>query len=322
MRTKITEALGIEHPIIQGGMHYVGYATLAAAVSNAGGLGLITALTQKTPELLRAEIRKCKALTNKPFGVNFTLLPALAPPNYGAYADVIEEENIPVVETAGRDPKKWIARFKKKGIYIIHKCVTVRHALSAQRAGADAISMDGLECGGHPGMEETGNWVLLALAAKNLDIPYVVSGGCANGRQLAAALMLGAEGMNMGTRFMATKEAPIHMGIKKALVAGKVNQTTFVMQTLKNKERVYKNEYSMKVREIEKQKPGKIGPIYKYVQGENYRKAFQETGDPDHCVWSVGQSMGLIDDIPTCKELIDNIMAETKQVMRQNMARL
>ena len=207
--TRVTRLLGIEHPIIQGGMHYVGYAVLAAAVSNAGGLGTVTALTQKSPEDLRAEIRRVRALTSKPFAVNLTLLPSLAPPDYGAYARVIVEEKVPVVETAGRNPAEWITFFKKHGILVIHKCVAIKHALTAERLGADCISMDGFECAGHPGEDDVGNYVLLAKAAKKLTIPFVASGGVGTGSQLAAALALGAEGVNCGTRFMATTEAPM-----------------------------------------------------------------------------------------------------------------
>mmetsp|Transcript_5657 Transcript_5657/g.7879 ORF Transcript_5657/g.7879 Transcript_5657/m.7879 type:complete len:307 (+) Transcript_5657:61-981(+) len=256
LKTKLTEALGIEYPIIQGGMHYVGYAEMAAAVSNAGGLGTITALTQPNAEALRQEIRKCKNLTKKPFAVNLTLLPALAPPDYGSYAKVIIDEGIKVVETAGRNPKKFIKFFKENGCYVIHKCVAIRHALTAQRLGADMISMDGFECGGHPGEDDIGNWVLLAQAARKLKVPFVASGGCANGAQLAAALALGAEGMNMGTRFMATKEAPIHPSIKQALVDGDEKATTLVMRSVRNTERVFKNTAAQKVREIENKTPG------------------------------------------------------------------
>lgn len=233
LRTKITELFGIEHPIVCGGMHYVGYAGLAAAVSNAGGLGIITALTQKSPEDLRKEIQKCKKLTNKPFGVNLTLLPALAPLNYDGYAKVIIDEEIKIVETAGRSPEKFIKLFKSNGIKIIHKCVAIKHALAAQRLGVDVISMDGYECGGHPGEEEVGNFVLLALASKKLSIPFIASGGVADSTQLAASLALGADGINMGTRFMATKEAQIHENIKMALVKGNEYSTTHIMKSLK-----------------------------------------------------------------------------------------
>jgi len=322
IRTKLTEALGIMHPIVQGGMHYVGYASLAAAVSNAGGLGIITALTQPDPEALRAEIRKCRAMTDKPFGVNLTLLPVGKPPNYQGMADVIISEKIPVVETAGRNPKKWIKLFKRHNIYVIHKCIAVKHALTAQRIGADMISMDGFECGGHPGEKDIGNWVLLAQAARKLSIPFIASGGCATGRQLAAALSLGAEGMNCGTAFMSTKEAPIHDKIKQALVEGDENSTTLVMRTLKNTERVFNNITAQKVRAIEKEKPGQIGPIYPLVRGENYRKSFQETGDTESSVWSCGLSMFGIDKVLSCKDFIQGVVSEAETVIRHSMSRL
>uniref|UniRef100_A0A7S3BB20 Nitronate monooxygenase domain-containing protein n=1 Tax=Prasinoderma singulare TaxID=676789 RepID=A0A7S3BB20_9VIRI len=301
-------------------MHYVGFAPLAAAVSNAGGLGTITALTQPDAEALRREIRACKKLTARPFGVNLTLLPALAPPDYGSYADVIIQEGIKIVETAGRNPGKWIKKFKEAGLVVIHKCVAVRHALTAQRLGADIISMDGYECAGHPGEEEVGNWLLLPIAARKLRIPFIVSGGCGDGRQLAAALCLGAAGMNMGTRFMATEEAPIHANIKRALVEGDERSTTHVMQSVRNTERVYKNKTAAEVQRIEKEHPGDIMKIRHLVSGQNYKKAFQETGDTDTGVWSCGPVMGLIEDVPTCKVLMERIVAEAEDVLNNKVA--
>mmetsp|Transcript_24577 Transcript_24577/g.36852 ORF Transcript_24577/g.36852 Transcript_24577/m.36852 type:complete len:331 (-) Transcript_24577:105-1097(-) len=319
IKTKLTEALGIEHPVVQGGMHFVGYAGMAAAVSNAGGLGIITALTQKSPEDLRAEIRKCKKLTNKPFGVNITLLPVLVPPDYSAYCKVVVEEGVKIIETAGRNPKRFIKFFKDNGCYVIHKCVAIKHALTAQRLGADMISMDGFECGGHPGEDDVGNFILLAQAARKLKIPFIASGGFANGEQLAAALALGAEGINMGTRFMATKEAPIHPGIKEALVKGDEKMTTLVMRSVKNTERVYKNKTAMKVREIEEKKPGDFMAFRHLVRGENYRKSFQDTGDPSSSVWSCGLSMALIDDVPSCKELIEKIVKDAEKTIHARL---
>mmetsp|Transcript_68280 Transcript_68280/g.192512 ORF Transcript_68280/g.192512 Transcript_68280/m.192512 type:complete len:333 (+) Transcript_68280:80-1078(+) len=324
LKTKLTEALGIKHPIIQGGMHYVGYAEMAAAVSNAGGLGIITALTVAQPpkgkEALRDEIRKCKTLTDKPFGVNLTLLPVGVAPDFEGIIQVIIEEGIKVVETAGRSPDAVIKTLKSAGIFVVHKCVTVRHALTAQKMGADMISMDGFDCGGHPGEEDVGNWVLLAQAAQELKIPFVASGGSATGNQLAAALAMGAEGLNMGTRFMATKEAPIHQNIKEALVKAKVNDTTHVFRTLKNTERVYKNPVAVKVREIENANPGDFSKIGHLVKGELYRQSFQETGDAETSVWSCGQSIGLIHDIPTCHDLLEQIVAEAEDVIRNRLA--
>jgi len=325
LTTKLTEALGIQHPIIQGGMHYVGYAEMAAAVSNAGGLGIITALTVAQPprgkEALRDEIRKCKALTSKPFGVNITLLPVGVPPDYEGIIQVIKEEGVKIVETAGRNPEKVIKTLKDAGCFIIHKCVTIRHAQTAARIGADMISMDGFDCGGHPGEEDVGNWVLLAKAGRDLKVPFVASGGSATGSQLAAALALGAEGLNMGTAFMATQEAPIHDGIKQALVKASEKDTTHVMRTLGNTERVYKNPTSMEVRKIEAEHPGEFDKIHHLVKGENYRKSFQETGDAQTSVWSCGQSIGLIEGVPSCETLIQGIVGEAEDIIRNRLSR-
>jgi len=314
--TTVTRMLGIKHPVIQGGMHFVGYAELAAAVSNGGGLGIITALTQPSAEALRAEIKKCKTMTTKPFGVNLTLLPALRPPNYNSYAQVIIDEKVGIVETAGNNPAEFIKMFKDAGIIVIHKCVAIRHALTAQRLGVDILSIDGFECAGHPGEDDVGNFVLLAKAAKKLKVPFVASGGVGDGRQLAAALALGAAGVNMGTRFMATKEAPIHQKIKQALVDGDERSTTHIFRTLNNTERVYKNEAALKVRDLENKSPGNFEVIRPFVSGEFYRKSFQETGDIHSSVWSAGIVMGLIDDIPTCAELIERMVVEAESVIK------
>ena len=320
LKTRVTELLGIEHPIIQGGMHHVGYAVLAAAVSNAGGLGTVTALTQRTPEDLRREIRECRRLCpGKPFAVNFTLLPSLAPPDYGAYARVIVEEKVPVVETAGRNPGEWIKFFKSHGVVVVHKCVAIKHALTAERLGADCISMDGFECAGHPGEDDVGNLVLLAKASKRLRVPFVASGGVGTGAQLAACLALGADGVNMGTRFMATKEAPVHAGIKEALVRGDERSTTLVMKSVGNTERVYKNDVAREVQRIEAERPGEIGAIRHLVSGENYRKSFQETGDPTTSVWSAGVVMGLIDDVPSCRELVEGMVRDAEDVIARRL---
>jgi len=323
LKTKLTELCGIKHPVIQGGMHYVGYAEMAAAVSNAGGLGIITALTVAQPpkgaEALRDEIRKCKQMTDKPFGVNVTLLPVGVPPDYDGIFKVIIEEGIKVVETAGRNPEKVIKKMKEHGIIVIHKCVAIRHALTAAKQGADMISMDGFDCGGHPGEEDVGNWVLLAKAGKVLPIPFVASGGNATGSQLAAALAMGAEGVNMGTAFMATKEAPIHENIKKALVDAKETDTTHIFRTLGNTERVFKNKTAAAVRAIEAQHPGEFDKIAHLVSGANYKKSFQETGDIEESVWSCGQSLGLIDSIPSCAEFIETIVSEAEDIIRNRL---
>jgi len=300
-------------------MHYVGYAEMAAAVSNAGGLGIITALTQPSADALRAEIRKCKTLTTKPFGVNVTLLPALTPPDYPSFLRVIIEEGIKIVETAGRSPKKIIQKLKEHDIIIIHKCVAIRHALSAQKLGVDCISMDGFECAGHPGEEDIGNLVLLPIAARKLTIPFVASGGIGDGKQLAAALALGAEGVNMGTRFMATKECPIKDGIKQAILKGDERSTTHIFRSLKNTERVYKSKHTLEIRRIEKEKPGDFMAIRHLVRGALYGDAFLKSGDPENSAWSCGIVMGLIDDIPTCAELMERMVAEAEGIINQRL---
>src|SRR3954468_21794426 len=254
MKTRITELLGIEHPIIQGGMHYVGLAELASAVSNAGGLGILTGLTQRTPELLAKEIARCREMTDKPFGVNLTFLPAVKQPDYPGYVKAIIEGGVKIVETAGNNPQKWLPALQEAGVRVIHKCTSVRHSLKAQSIGCDAVSVDGFECGGHPGEDEVPNFILLPRAAEELEIPFVASGGMADGRSLVAALSLGAEGMNMGTRFIATKEAPVHDNVKQAIVAASELDTRLIMRALRNTERVLKNKGVDRVMEIEREK--------------------------------------------------------------------
>ncbi len=241
MKTRITELFGIQHPIIQGGMHFVGLAELAAAVSNAGGLGLITGLTQRTPADLAKEIARCRDMTDKPFGVNLTFLPSVTPPDYPGYIEAIIDGGVKIVETAGNNPQKWMPALKEAGIKVIHKCTSVRHSLKAEAIGCDAVSVDGFECGGHPGEDDVPNFILLPRAAEELKIPFVASGGMADARSLVAALALGADGMNMGTRFMATVEAPIHENVKQAIVAASELDTRLVMRPLRNTERVLVN---------------------------------------------------------------------------------
>ena len=315
MKTRITELFGIEHPIIQGGMHYVGFAELAAAVSNAGGLGIITGLTQKTPENLAQEIARCRAMTDKPFGVNLTFLPTFAEPPYPEYIDAIIAGGITVVETAGRNPVKYLPRLREAGIKVIHKCTSVRHSLKAQEIGCDAVSVDGFECGGHPGEDDVPNFILLPLAAEALEIPFVASGGMADGRSLVAALSLGAEGINMGTRFIATQEAPVHENVKQAIVAASELDTRLVMRSLRNTERVLKNPAVEEIRRIEKEKGDalQIQDIIQQVAGV-YPRIMLE-GDMDAGAWSCGMVAGLIHDIPTCKELIDRIMREADHII-------
>jgi len=331
LRTRVTDLIpGLEHPVLQGGMHHVSRAELVAAVSNAGALGTLTALTQPSPEALRREIERVRGMITRktrdgrpaPFAVNFTLLPALKPPDYESYARVVCECAPAAVETAGANPGKFIDMFKRAGIVVIHKCTTLRHAQAAERLGADAVSIDGFECAGHPGTNDVGGLVLLAKARTTLRVPYLACGGVGTGRQLAAALALGADGVCMGTRFMATREAPILPGIKDALVAADENRTTLVMTTVKNHERVYKNSVAEEVRAIESEKPGDFSAIHHLVRGENYRVSFQETGDPESSVWSAGCVMGLIDDVPTCDELVRRIVDEALDVITDRLSRV
>jgi NAD(P)H-dependent flavin oxidoreductase YrpB (nitropropane dioxygenase family) len=315
VKTAITEMFGIEHPIIQGGMHYVGFAELAAAVSNAGGLGIITGLTQKTPELLAKEIARCHDLTDKPFGVNLTFLPTFSAPPYPEYIAAIREGGIRIVETAGRSPEQYMPALKAGGIKVIHKCTSVRHSLKAEQIGCDAVSVDGFECGGHPGEDDMPNMILLPRAAEELKIPFVASGGMADARSLVAALALGAAGMNMGTRFIATKEAPVHDNVKQALVEATELDTRLVMRALRNTERVLKNRGVDRLIEIEREKGGKlqIADIHNEVAGV-YPKVMID-GEMDAGAWSCGMVVGLIKDIPTVKELIDRIMADAERLI-------
>ena len=319
MKTAITELFDIEHPIIQGGMHYVGFAELAAAVSNAGGLGIITGLTQRTPELLAKEIARCHDLTDKPFGVNLTFLPAFTAPPYPEYIAAIREGGIKIVETAGRSPEQYMPALKAACIKVIHKCTSVRHSLKAQKIGCDAVSVDGFECGGHPGEDDVPNMILLPRAAEELKIPFVASGGMADARSLVAALAMGAAGMNMGTRFIATKEAPVHDNVKNALVAASELDTRLVMRALRNTERVLKNAAVDRLLEIEREKGSKlqIADIHEEVAGV-YPKVMIE-GKMDAGAWSCGMVVGLIHDIPTVKELIDRIMVDAERLIRERL---
>lgn len=320
MKTRITELFGIEYPIIQGGMHHVGYAELAGAVSEAGGLGIITALTQKSPEDLAAEIEKCHGITDKPFGVNLTFLPALTPPDYPAYVQAVIDGGVKIVETAGNNPVQFMPILKENGIKVIHKCTTVRHALKAQSIGVDAMSVDGFECGGHPGEDDIPNMILLPRAAEELSVPFVASGGMADGRSLVAALALGAEGMNLGTRFMATQEAPIHDNVKQALVEATELDTRLVMRPLRNTERVLTNAAVERLlsKERELGKDLKFEDILPEVAGV-YPRVMQG-GEMDAGAWSCGMVAGLINDVPTCKELIDRIMAEADTIINKRLA--
>jgi nitronate monooxygenase len=320
MKTRITELFGIKHPIIQGGMHYVGFAEMAAAVSNAGGLGIITGLTQGTPEKLLAEIERCRKMTDKPFGVNLTFLPSVTPPDYPGFVQAIIDGGVKIVETAGNNPQKWMPMLKDAGIKVIHKCTSVRHSLKAEAIGCDAVSVDGFECGGHPGEDDVPNFILLPRAAEELKIPFVASGGMADGRSLVAALAMGAEGMNMGTRFIATKEAPVHENVKKAIVAASELDTRLVMRPLRNTERVLTNAGVERLLEKEKALGAdiKFEDIAAEVAGV-YPKIMVE-GDMEAGAWSCGMVAGLIHDIPSVQELMDRIMSEANQIIRSRLA--
>ncbi len=319
MKTRITELLKIKYPIIQGGMHYVGFAELAAAVSNAGGLGTITALTQKTPGDLANEISKCKDLTENPFAVNLTFLPSLATPDYPGYVKAIIDGGVKIVETAGRNPQQVMPYLKDAGIKVIHKCTSVRHSLKAQEIGCDAVSVDGFECGGHPGEDDIPNFILLPRAADELEIPFVASGGMADGRSLVAAMALGADGMNMGTRFIATKEAPVHENVKQALLAASELDTKLVMRPLRNTERVLKNNAAIRLLEKERALGEKltIDDVIDEVAGV-YPKVMLD-GEMEAGVWSCGMVAGLIHDIPTCAELVARIMSEARSILEHRM---
>ncbi|WP_341706633.1 nitronate monooxygenase family protein [Halopseudomonas sp.] len=319
MKTRITELFGIEHPILQGGMHWVGFAELAAAVSNAGGLGTITGLTQKTPADLANEIAKCRELTNKPFAVNLTFLPTVNAPDYPGYIDAIVKGGVKIVETAGRSPQEYMPLLKDAGIKVIHKCTSVRHSLKAQSIGCDAVSVDGFECGGHPGEDDIPNMILLPRAAEELDIPFVASGGMADGRSLVSAMALGAEGMNMGTRFIATKEAPVHENVKQAIVAASELDTRLVMRPLRNTERVLNNAAVARIVEKEKALGDKLtfADIIDEVAGVYPR--IMQNGEMDLGAWSCGMVAGLIHDIPSCEDLIERIMKQAEDIIRARL---
>lgn len=315
MKTRITELFGIEYPIVQGGMHYVGLAEMASAVSNAGGLGFITGLTQGTPERLAAEISRCREMTDKPFGVNLTFLPTFEAPPYPEYIQAIAEGGVRIVETAGNSPQQYMAALKGAGIKVLHKCTSVRHALKAERIGCDAVSVDGFECGGHPGEDDVPNMILLPRAAEELTIPFIASGGMADGRSLVAALSLGADGINMGTRFLATQEAPVHQNVKDAILRATELDTRIVMRPLRNTERVLNNAGVQRIMEIEREKGDAVtvddikeylGGVYPRVMGD---------GDMDAGAWSCGMVVGLIKDIPTVKELVDRTIAEADEIV-------
>lgn len=310
IRTRITELFGVRYPIIQGGMQWVGLAEMAAAVSNAGGLGMLTGLTQPTPDALADEIDRCRTMTGGPFGVNMTVFPAINPPPYQAYVDVIIQKGVKIVETAGSKALDFLPQFKQAGIKVLHKCVAVRHAKSAERMGVDAISIDGFECAGHPGEDDVPGLVLIPAAAQVLEIPIIASGGIADGRGLAAALVLGADGVNMGTRFCATKEAPIHDNIKRALLDANERDTTLIFRTLKNTARVLRNAVSDEVVAIERRPEGCDFEDVRHLVAGVRGKAALHAGDHHGGIITVGMVVGLIHDIPSCAELLDRMVRE------------
>ncbi|WEW56060.1 hypothetical protein PRK78_001495 [Emydomyces testavorans] len=322
--TELTRKLGIEIPVVQGGMQWVGYAELASAVSNAGGLGILTALTQPTPEDLRKEIRRTRTMTKKPFAVNVTLLPALVPPDYGAYAQAIIDEGVRIVETAGNSPGPIIKQLKAAGCIILHKCTTIRHAKSAVKLGVDFLSIDGFECAGHVGETDITNFILLSRARQDLRVPFIASGGFADGYGLAAALALGAEGINMGTRFMCTVEAPIHINVKKAIVNAQEDNTQLLLRRWRNTSRLYKNKVAAEAYKVESEsRTGDFSEIAPFVSGKRGRQVFLN-GDVDYGtilqVWTAGQVIGLIHDIPTCEVLLRRIEKEAVEAMAKTSA--
>ncbi|MGY0650844.1 NAD(P)H-dependent flavin oxidoreductase [Luteimonas sp. A537] len=319
--TPFTRLLGIEHPIVQGGMQWVGRAELASAVSNAGGLGILTALTQPTPEALAQEIARCRGMTDKPFGVNLTILPTMTPPPYAEYRQAIIDSGVKVVETAGSKPQEHVAHFKANGIVLIHKCTSVRHALSAQRMGVDVISIDGFECAGHPGEDDVPGLVLIPAAVDKLEIPVIASGGFADGRGLVAALALGAQGINMGTRFCATREAPIHDNVKQFLVGNDERATNLIFRNLHNTARVGKNSVSDEVVQLLDRAGAKFEDVAHLVRGARGRELL-ETGNLDAGLVWAGQSQGLIHDVPSVAGLMAQIIGDARRIIEHDLRAL
>jgi nitronate monooxygenase len=322
LKTKITEMFGVDHPIVQGGLMWIAKAELTAAVANAGAMGFMTALSFETPEALRKEIAKVRDMTDKPFGINLTFLPSLRQPDYAGYLQICAEEGIEFIETAGRNPEPYMEHLKAGGMKVLHKCTSVRHALKAQAIGCDAVSIDGFECAGHPGEDDVTSLILIPITADALDIPIVASGGFGDGRGLAAALALGADGMNMGTRFVATREAPLHQNLKQAMVDHRETDTTLVMRSLRNTERVLRNQTAEKVIEIESTGTATIADIAEYVSGRRGYEEVLEKGNVQEGVMAAGQVMGLIHDIPTVAELIERIMAEAEAIISERLPQM
>ncbi|HTQ15294.1 MAG TPA: nitronate monooxygenase [Rhizomicrobium sp.] len=318
LRTRFTDTFGVEHPIVQGGMMWVGVADLVAAVANAGALGFITAHSAGPPEALAKEVKRCQEMTNKPFGVNLTILPSITPIPYDEYREAIIESGVKIVETAGNNPQPHLPRFKEAGVKVIHKCTSVRHAVKAQAIGVDCVSIDGLECAGHPGEDDVGGLILFPATADKLSIPIIASGGMADARGLVAALALGCDGVNMGTRFMATVEAPIHENVKKQIVANDERGTNLIFRTMHNTARVAKNAISDQVVAIEKKGGARFEDVKDLVAGARGTGVLDK-GEMDAGIWSAGQTQGLIHDIPTCKELVARIVAEAEAIIRNRL---
>lgn len=321
LKTRITELFGIERPIVQGGLMWIARAELAAAVANAGGIGFMTALTFPAADLFRAEIHKCREMTDKPFGVNLTFLPSLRPIDYPAYIDVCIDEGIKFIETAGRNPEPYMEQLKSAGIKVVHKCTSVRHAVKAEKIGCDVVSIDGFEAAGHPGEDDVTSLILIPLTRDAISLPIIASGGFADGRGLIGCLGLGADGMNMGTRFVATREAPVHDNVKQAMVKHGERDTRLIMRTLRNTERVLHNPTVDKVLGIESKGDTKIEDIAPFVSGL-VGKEMLEDGEMEKGVLSAGQSMGLVRDVPTCRELFDRIMAEAEAIIKEKFAQV
>ncbi len=321
INTRFTEIFGIQHPIVQGGMQWVGRAPLVAAVADAGALGFLTALTQPTPEALDKEIKRCREMTDKPFGVNLTILPTLTPPPYGEYRRVIIEAGIKIVETAGNNPIEHIDDFKKHEIKVIHKCTAVRHALKAERLGVDAISIDGFECAGHPGEDDIPGLILIPAAADKVKIPMVASGGFGDGRGLVAALALGADGINMGTRFMCTQESEIHNNIKIKMVENDERATDLVFRTVRNTARVAKNLISQEVLKVEEKGIEDFAKDLGHLVAGKRGNQVYEKGDPDYGIWSAGMVQGLIHDVPTVKELVERIISDAEEIIAARLGK-
>ncbi len=317
LKTAMTELFGVKHPIVQGGMQWVGKAELISAVANAGALGFLTALTQPTPEELLKEIRRCQDMTDKPFGVNLTILPTINPTPYDEYMDAIVQGGIKIVETAGRNPEPYLPMLKKNGVKVIHKCTSVRHGVKSEKVGCDAVSMDGFECAGHPGEDDVPNLVLLPAAADQLTIPMVASGGFGDGRGLVAALALGACGINMGTRFMATKESPVHDNVKQALVKANERDTQLVYRKFRNTARIHKNSIAEEIHEIETTKADVTFEDIRHLAAGTRGASVYETGDVEAGVWSAGMVQGIINDVPTCAELVSRIVEEAEEIIER-----